>query len=773
MRILEEASAALNASIKLVSDKLQQFTETLDNLKEPLNTDQEAKYQEYLEGIQAKLERAQRLVHPTTDQLEEVQILLDTGADKSFIQDELAEKLQLPVLRTIDLAMYTFGEREPKQKQYDITKARIWDSENHPIDLTLHKTGVISANGKKIKLSSADKEYLAKEQIYLSNKQGKKCSRYITTSTTNNLVLFSDASEIAMATCAYIVSEGTPSLLMAKSRLSPLKVQTTMPKLEMSALAMASRLARSVLNALPRQGCTIEEVIFFSDSQIALGWIKKNPYQSNLGRFVNNRIKEISDMDGAIKEMGIKVRYGYIPSDSNPADAGTRGLSKHEMIDHYWWSGPELLHKPISEWYHSLCTIDSVEATQEANVCATFTQSESDSFPWNRHSSLLKAQRTMAWVLRFVSNLLQRLCTPSRKKIDASLSGLQSDGQEGTALTGAEINLAKTTLIKLHQNTFSDEYIKSMDNTLKLIKDSNGLWRARGRLALSTLDEPAKFPILIAPKSEIANLIIQHAHGRYHSGVAHTMATVRSEYWIPQLRQKVRKFVQGCVRCRRFNASPYAYPPMPDLPKRRVQQKVELEHLTPLRPVDFVQKDMVISYPLETAAELTEDPEYLPSSLRGALETRKQAEKALQSSYAITQKAWQIWHNEYLLSLREHHRKWLSGRQNNPIQPQVGTVVLLVDHILTPNEWRLARIVEIQPGNDGAIREAKLITATGRTISRPVNLIVPLELEQNGNASKERGQPQLPDESQFNPASDLRDTVRYNFRQKGQVRYEE
>ncbi|KAK5974161.1 hypothetical protein GCK32_022074, partial [Trichostrongylus colubriformis] len=110
--------------------------------------------------------------HPTTDQLEEVQILLDTGADESFNQYELAENLQLPVLRTIDLTMYTFGEREPKQKQYDITKARIWDRQNHSIDLTLHKTGVISASGKKIKLSSADKEHLAKEEIYLSNKQG-------------------------------------------------------------------------------------------------------------------------------------------------------------------------------------------------------------------------------------------------------------------------------------------------------------------------------------------------------------------------------------------------------------------------------------------------------------------------------------------------------------------------------------------------------------------------------------------------------------------------
>lgn len=61
-------------------------------------------------------------------------------------------------------------------------------------------------------------------------------------------------------------------------------------------------------------------------------------------------------------------------------------------------------------------------------------------------------------------------------------------------------------------------------------------------------------------------------------------------------------------------------------------------------------------------------------------------------------------------------------------KPHEGATVLLVDPILSRNELRLARIVEAQAGADGVIREAKPSTATGGTISRPTNLIIPLEI---------------------------------------------
>uniref|UniRef100_A0A7I4YZ85 Integrase_H2C2 domain-containing protein n=1 Tax=Haemonchus contortus TaxID=6289 RepID=A0A7I4YZ85_HAECO len=94
----------------------------------------------------------------------------------------------------------------------------------------------------------------------------------------------------------------------------------------------------------------------------------------------------------------------------------------------------------------------------------------------------------------------------------------------------------------------------------------------------SALNSDTKDPILIMPNTALAQLIIQEAHGLYHKGIEHTIATVRERYWIPKLRQQVRKHVSHCIKCRRFNALPYQYPDSTDLPERRVLKSNPFQH---------------------------------------------------------------------------------------------------------------------------------------------------------------------------------------------------
>uniref|UniRef100_A0A0N4W6B5 Integrase_H2C2 domain-containing protein n=1 Tax=Haemonchus placei TaxID=6290 RepID=A0A0N4W6B5_HAEPC len=101
-----------------------------------------------------------------------------------------------------------------------------------------------------------------------------------------------------------------------------------------------------------------------------------------------------------------------------------------------------------------------------------------------------------------------------------------------------------------------------MGNTVELFKNSDNIWRARRRLDLC---EESKFRTLIASKTELARLIIQSAHEKYHIGIAHTMSKVRQSLWIPRLHQEARSLVNRCVRCRRLNAASYQYPAMTDL----------------------------------------------------------------------------------------------------------------------------------------------------------------------------------------------------------------
>ncbi|RCN25332.1 hypothetical protein ANCCAN_28957, partial [Ancylostoma caninum] len=68
-------------------------------------------------------------------------------------------------------------------------------------------------------------------------------------------------------------------------------------------------------------------------------------------------------------------------------------------------------------------------------------------------------------------------------------------------------------------------------------------------------------------------------------------------------------------------------------------QEAELEHLASLRPIDFIQKEMVVTYPFDAIGTDAEDPDYQPATAQGAVQTRKQAEEALQSSYAATRRS--------------------------------------------------------------------------------------------------------------------------------------
>ncbi|KHJ79975.1 Pao retrotransposon peptidase [Oesophagostomum dentatum] len=66
----------------------------------------------------------------------------------------------------------------------------------------------------------------------------------------HKLVLFSDASSIAMAACAYLCNEEDHHLLIAKSKLPKINEKHTIPMLEPNAFTLAARLARSVIEEL-------------------------------------------------------------------------------------------------------------------------------------------------------------------------------------------------------------------------------------------------------------------------------------------------------------------------------------------------------------------------------------------------------------------------------------------------------------------------------------------------------------------------------------------
>ncbi|XP_064077635.1 uncharacterized protein LOC135195304 [Macrobrachium nipponense] len=121
--------------------------------------------------------------------------------------------------------------------------------------------------------------------------------------------------------------------------------------------------------------------------------------------------------------------------------------------------------------------------------------------------------------------------------------------------------------------------------SLGLFLDENGLLRCTGRLQNADhLPYSSKFPLLLPPNSPLTGLIVIQAHENVlHAGVQDTICKVREEYWIPRLRQCVKKMKTKCHLCNRLEGPALRRPPPPPLPACRVNS---------LRPFEVTGVDL-------------------------------------------------------------------------------------------------------------------------------------------------------------------------------------
>ena len=119
-------------------------------------------------------------------------------------------------------------------------------------------------------------------------------------------------------------------------------------------------------------------------------------------------------------------------------------------------------------------------------------------------------------------------------------------------------------MIKREQLKFKDtDKFKDDEQSLKIKMDEEGLYRCYGRIY-------GDYPIYLPPDSLVSEKIIMDAHARtLHGGVALTMTCVRSKYWIPRLRQMVKRLRKSCAGCKRFHATPLKAPVIGQLPRDR------------------------------------------------------------------------------------------------------------------------------------------------------------------------------------------------------------
>ncbi|XP_047984412.1 uncharacterized protein LOC125224935 [Leguminivora glycinivorella] len=371
---------------------------------------------------------------------------------------------------------------------------------------------------------------------------------------------FSDASNKAYASCIYIRSISNAGkvnvhLILAKSKIAPLKQKLSTPRLELLGGLLSTQLAKKVKNSLR---LTIDSHHFWSDSTIVLCWIKTCKHQ--LKQFVHNRVTEITNNSNP-------TDWHYVPTNMNPADIGSRGQSASSLKDSsLWWEGPTFLHETEIQWPTQPQNLPLHDLPEVKTHCLVSIKEQREDNFTSKYSNFCKLQRIIAYMNRFVHNC--------RNETSKSTGPLKV----------SELNLALQMLChQVQADKFAEQLsrlqkkcpLSPKDTLLKYnpFVDDFGIMRVGGRLVNSYYDYNTKHPILLHASHHITKILVHYYHRMLlHTGPQLMLTTLRHRYWIINGRNLCRKTSQSCITCLRYAGKTHQ-PIMGNLPLQRVQSE--------------------------------------------------------------------------------------------------------------------------------------------------------------------------------------------------------
>lgn len=382
---------------------------------------------------------------------------------------------------------------------------------------------------------------------------------------------FSDSSLKAYGAVVYLKTvevDGTVSvaLVLSKVRVSPLK-PVTLPRLELLGAVVGARLVHSVKGALRYPDDVSLQYFCWTDSSVALRWIKSDPTQWKM--FVCNRVAQI-------QELTEPEAWSHCPGKENPADCITRGLTAEQLLTNpLWFQGPTWLKEPLCNVGRQAETViekieeNSARAEEEkrkteANVCVSSSTAREVVLETERWGGFSKTLRVVGWVMRFINNARKK-----KRTYESHLTGDELQEAKRKLLISVQcLHFGDELNCLLHQKPVKKSSVLSKMNPYL---DEQGLIRMKGRLMFSNLSLGEKSPIIL-PKCQLVYQLIQREHLRLkHAGVSQVMSSLRNEYWIIGLRSLVKKMKRECIRCQRFDSKECTQSMAP-LPVDRLKQ---------------------------------------------------------------------------------------------------------------------------------------------------------------------------------------------------------
>ncbi|KAK6763434.1 hypothetical protein RB195_023945 [Necator americanus] len=225
---------------------------------------------------------------------------------------------------------------------------------------------------------------------------------------------------------------------------------------------------------------------------------------------IRNRLTEINKIVTHMETHGTQVFFGYIPSQYNPADCATRGLTHNELQNHFWWSGPPFLHEPTDTWFldyqlfhrgknsedREKRVVPQIEkedvVVNEATTSKKNKKKYFDIFAPLQRRSYTTIKRIVVRMLCFIRVVVHRVNGEDEKKISLSSLLREQVNTSNPSIGGKEISVAELIIVMPHQNiAITPSIVKAMQH-LNIKSDEHNLARCFGRSGNSPLNDNHK-----------------------------------------------------------------------------------------------------------------------------------------------------------------------------------------------------------------------------------------------------------------------------------------
>jgi hypothetical protein len=378
------------------------------------------------------------------------------------------------------------------------------------------------------------------------------------------LAAFGDGSLEGFMGLVYVVwtmpdGESSVHLIIAKARVAP-STGTSVPRMEMSSLALLSRLSSLVVKAA---GFQPVELVRAVDSECVVAAYNKR--EGVLKPFFAHRVAEAQESAAEVEMAGVKVPpVAAIPGEINPADIGTRG--KATALDvgpsSYYQRGPEFLQGPRSSWplKSRVCEDAPPEELKvhlvKCSLNSALAQGARESVEESRIRPVISPRTTKllraAWETMDYTNSLEKATRILAILVRASFLGKEEVAGKGGQISSQEFKMARALQFLASAPPSIQAHKRGELRALGGVLEKGEVW-LQGRVApddLAVLLGTSTLRIVM-PSTRLAYLVMQACHEEDHRrDPRDAMARSRRICWIPKARPLAAKVVKSCMVCR-------------------------------------------------------------------------------------------------------------------------------------------------------------------------------------------------------------------------------